>query len=140
MIEIQVNRSIPPAAYNALGEAIRAVLPVVFIGLRSQKGVLFLIFTPQATEDNQNTALQIAMNFDTATRTAEEIAKATRQTDFLELLDAKATAAITQIDNDLTTLGGSPTNAQVIAILSRCLTRQKAIIKGLQKMKDLIVQ
>lgn len=48
-----------------------------------------------------------------------------------ELIDTKAEAAIAQIDTDLETLNGSPTNADVIAILKRSLRRERKIINYL---------
>ena len=46
----------------------------------------------------------------------------------------KADAAIAVIDADLATLGGSPTNGEVIAILVRTLRNQKKIIRVLRKV------
>ncbi len=39
--------------------------------------------------------------------------------------------ALTQLNADLTTLSGTPTNAQLVAILNRTVTNQRAIIKAL---------
>lgn len=46
----------------------------------------------------------------------------------------KADAAITQIDSDLATLDGTPSNAQLIAILRRTLVNQKKIIRVVAKL------
>jgi hypothetical protein len=51
-----------------------------------------------------------------------------------EFVEAKAEAAIAEIDADVTTLNGTPTNAQVLAILRRSLLRQKKMIRLLARM------
>jgi hypothetical protein len=51
-----------------------------------------------------------------------------------EFVEAKAEAAIAEIDADLTTLNNGPTNAQVIQILRRSLLRQKKIIRLLPRL------
>lgn len=53
-----------------------------------------------------------------------------------EFIAAKADAAITEINSDLALLGGSPTNAQVLQVLSRALQRQRKIIKYLASLND----
>lgn len=46
-----------------------------------------------------------------------------------EVVDAKAEAAITEINADIAILDGSPTNAQVIQVIRRCLLRQRKLIR-----------
>jgi hypothetical protein len=46
-----------------------------------------------------------------------------------EFVDAKAESVITEINADIAILDGSPTNAQVIQVIRRCLIRQRKIIK-----------
>jgi hypothetical protein len=51
-----------------------------------------------------------------------------------EFAEAKANAAIAEIDADVTTLNNGPTNAQVIQIVKRSLLRQKKIIQLLKRL------
>lgn len=53
-----------------------------------------------------------------------------------EFVEEKALAAIAEIDADVTTLNGSPTNGQVVAILRRSLLRQKKMIRLLARLID----
>lgn len=52
-----------------------------------------------------------------------------------EIVGEKATQAITQIDADIATLNGSPTNAELIAIVKRTLQRQRKIINYLANLE-----
>ncbi len=48
--------------------------------------------------------------------------------------EGKAAPLVTEINADLVTLDGSPTNAQVIAIVRRGLVRQRKVINGVVKL------
>lgn len=71
-------------------------------------------------------------------KAALDAALAQRLADFQEILGAKADNAIATIDNEITVLNGTPTNAQVIAILKANDQRQKAIIKAFQHLLDIL--
>lgn len=58
--------------------------------------------------------------------------------DLLPARTDQITSALTQIDTDLITLQGTPTNAQVIQILTRTLQRQRVIIRAIARLADRI--
>lgn len=64
--------------------------------------------------------------------TAAAAAKAAADTDKDAVKPAQIQAALDQIEADLTLLGSTPSNAQVLQILGRCLQRQSRIIKALR--------
>lgn len=136
-MELQTQRMLPtPEAADALDEAIRSILGVKFSGINARNEQVFLILRDDATADEQNTALTIANAHDFSTRLPRQLERVQRKTDFDEVLAAKAAAALTQITNDLATLGGSPTNPQLIQILTRTIQRQEKIIKALAFVAD----
>jgi hypothetical protein len=60
-----------------------------------------------------------------------------RRDAFADITEAKAEAAIAVINADITTLEGSPTNAQVIAIIKRSLVRERQIIRALMRVIEM---
>lgn len=86
--------------------------------------------------DAPEAAIAILDAHDASQQTAEQTTRAQRVADFQELIGSRADAALTQITNDLTLLGGTPTNAQVIAVLTRCLHRDRAMIKAFARLTD----
>lgn len=133
-----VNRAVSLAALPAFDRAIRALLTdTKFAGVTTGKGSLRLIFHDAATDDDKDQAEQIALTHDITTRTPEQQEETQAKTDILEMLGTKAAQAIQQIQDDLTTLGGSPSNAQVIQIITRSLQREMKIIKALALMRRL---
>lgn len=85
-----------------------------------------------------------------AEKTAQEADLAAKQLDFAEMIGEKAETAITQlntainaVESDIAIIGGSPTNAQVIAVVGRMLAREKAdyqltkaIVKAFARLAD----
>jgi hypothetical protein len=51
-----------------------------------------------------------------------------------DVIKHKAQDAIDQINDDLVTLDGSPTNGELVAILTRVVRNQKHIIRQLSKL------
>lgn len=61
-----------------------------------------------------------------------------RAADFQAMVNTKGSAVISAINDELTLLNGTPTNAQIIAVLKANEQRQRAIIKALQYLADLL--
>lgn len=89
-------------------------------------------FGAGATAQQRTQAASEAASFDWAAAIAAAATAAADSRSELAALKAIAQSALTQIETDLTTLGGSPTNAQVVAIVNRTIQRQRAIIKAMR--------
>lgn len=155
MIRILLNRVIPTGdsnPLNALKEAIESAIGTgKYIGIVKDETGINLLFTDITSTNDQNAALQLALNFDINARTAAEIEETNQKADVQSLL-AIADNAITAIGNELTAITADGTAltaagslAAVKPIVQNILdrqaamdTRQRAIIKALKRIRMLV--
>ncbi len=128
---------LPASAYNIekLDEELRPVVGFAGLSTQPMKGAptdLYAVLDVNAGAGVDAQVMSIVQRHDPLVKSAAEMTRDARAGDLGELLGNKVTQALTQIETDLGALGGTPTNAQVIAILTRTLQRQRAIIKGLR--------
>lgn len=150
--ELEINRVIPLDAMDALKEAIIAAIGTgKYGGMAVRKSKYYLIFEPNVNAQDQNTALQLALGFDTNTRTVAQIQETNEGADLQTLLN-QADAAITTIGteltaiaSDVTALAAAGTLGAVKPIVQNMLdrqtamdTRQRAIIRALKRMRHLL--
>lgn len=122
----------------ALDEALKTALGGAYLSLSVVPGKVLLHLSDSATDTEANQAQQVVLNHDFNRRTAEQTAAVQRHTDFLDAIGTRADTALTAIESDLAILGGSPTNGQVVQVLTRTLNRQRTIIKAFQRLKDIV--
>ena len=149
MPELVVNRVLPPDCWAALRDAITVSIGANKCGgVVRRKDVYSLIFEAGVSADDMNTALQLALSFDTSTRTAGQIQDVAEKTDIQSLLNL-ADNAITTINNELnaitadgTALAAASSLAAVKPIVQNMLdrqatmdTRQRAIIKAIKRIR-----
>lgn len=150
--EIELNRVIPLEAIDALRAAIdTAIGSAKCGGLAVRKGRYYLIFESGVSPEDQNAALQLALSFDTSTRTPEQLQDASDKSDLQTMLNQADTAidAITAelvvIAADVSSLTAATTLAQVKPIVQNMLDRQaatdirqRAIIRALKRMRRIL--
>lgn len=123
-IPLVLGRLVPLAEFQWKGDG---------FGLYSDIGEWRSPAIPKPTES----AVYAEWDVYLAEKTQADALRAQRLADFLEVIGAKADTALTTIDAEITLLNGSPTNAQVIAILKAADQRQKALIRAFQRLLDL---
>lgn len=155
MRELAIDRTIPRPfgdTVPALDAALRTALGDKCTGLAYSNGVVRVQLTPSATADDENAAIQIVKAHDFATRSPEQTALAQRKADLLEIISTKADTAIATIGTELTTLASDetalaaaaslaavkPIVADILAIMKAQDIRQRALLKGIQRLADLV--
>lgn len=128
VVKAQVNMA-------ALVEALRSALGAELVsGVSTGKGRVRVHLADHATAEQQAQAESIVMNHDPLILTAEQRAREQERLDVAQLAADQAAnklaqidAILSEIDSDLGVIGRTPTNAQVVAVMSRLLARERAV-------------
>lgn len=109
-----------------------------FAGYRVEKGVVFLVFTDEATAETQNQALKAANTFDFEWRSEAQQKAATEKSAYAEIVDSDTlldglSTVISGLDTDIAALAAADT-AALKGIVGRALARQKQAVEVLERI------